>query len=81
MCVKYSHHYLLSAPERTWVVSTFGSVLGSAMRLWMSSISGEWGEDGQCSKAIRILIRITVGVMLGKHFHPFHEHSKKLFVP
>ena len=56
-------------PQIPWLVSISGSVFGSALWLWRSSFSDEWGDDGQGSKAVRIFSPITVRLMLGEHFH------------
>ena len=56
-------------PQISWLVSISGSVFGSALWLWRSSFSDEWGDDGQGSKAVRIFSPITVRLMLGEHFH------------
>ena len=59
----------MPCPQIPWLVSISGSVFGSALWLWRSSFSDEWGDDGQGSKAVRIFSPITVRLMLGEHFH------------
>ena len=56
-------------PQIPWLVSISGSVLDSALWLWRSSFSDEWGDDGQGSKAVHIFSPITVRLMLCEHFH------------
>ena len=63
-----SHHYLLSVLKYPGL-SISGSVLGSALWLWRSGFSDEWGDDDQGSKAVHIFSPITERLMLGEQFH------------
>ena len=63
-----SHHYLLSVLKYPGL-SISGSILGSALWLWRSGFSDEWGDDDQGSKAVHIFSPITERLMLGEQFH------------